>query len=284
MRGALLVLSLPLLAAATGCTSTVVGDASDADTASSTAAVVVVERTISASEAPRGEAVARFLRVRGVPWEDALRVAGASIDLPPTGSCVSISTLGTAKQSPSSSVQLLDIGAVAMTANGLQTQLTTRRVPDVVNLVSGVVYARSVEPEVLPPAARYEIRVSGSSDPELSQLMLGGAAPPELADVRVGGEDASAASVVFSTAAVNLGWEPGAPADLVYVDVRAQGATVRCAFPDNGEAQIPPEAFAVGDEGTLGIHRLHREAIHAAGIDSGEMRFDFARTVAYSRR
>jgi hypothetical protein len=38
------------------------------------------------------------------------------------------------------------------------------------------------------------------------------------------------------------------------------------------------------DAGTLVVHRLRREPLSARGIDSGEVRFDFARTIAYVRR
>ena len=43
-------------------------------------------------------------------------------------------------------------------------------------------------------------------------------------------------------------------------------------------------AFGALEEGTLAVHRLHREAFHARGVEPGEVRFDFARVVAFARR
>jgi hypothetical protein len=37
----------------------------------------------------------------------------------------------------------------------------------------------------------------------------------------------------------------------------------------------------LNESGSLVLHRLRRERLHALGIDSGEIRFDFARSVAY---
>jgi hypothetical protein len=33
----------------------------------------------------------------------------------------------------------------------------------------------------------------------------------------------------------------------------------------------------------LAVHRLHREAFSARGVDPGEVRFDFARVVSFVR-
>jgi hypothetical protein len=80
---------------------------------------------------------------------------------------------------------------------------------------------------------------------------------------------------------IDLAWEAGE--DLIYVDVVAKRApTLRCAFADSGRASIPN--FAQLDSGTLFVHRVHGEAFHTKGIDAGEIRFDFARVVAFSRR
>jgi hypothetical protein len=38
------------------------------------------------------------------------------------------------------------------------------------------------------------------------------------------------------------------------------------------------------DAGSLVVHRVHVEPLQARGIDGGELRFDFARVVAYTRR
>ena len=88
-------------------------------------------------------------------------------------------------------------------------------------------------------------------------------------------------------AAVDLSWEPGAIDDLVYVDVASKDVgtpVMRCLFADNGRAAVASASFGAVEEGTLSVHRLHREAFRARGLDSGEVRFDFARAVSFTRR
>lgn len=284
---------LPISAAALlGCSATVSAssDGADAEASSTTAAVVVVERTSGATDTARGEAVARFMRVRGGGSDEALRVVGATVDFPALGTCVSLSTLSASKE-PAPMVQLLDVGAVSMEANGVQTTLLARRLPDVVDLVSGVVYARATDAELLPPRARYVVRVSGTSD-EIAPFVVDAGAPGDPGDVRVSGQEARLGFVSLpASGPAELTWEAGNAEDLVYVDVTAEAQaglgrtpTIRCAFADSGRALISSNAFAAGDEGTLSIHRLHRERFRARGIDSGEVRFDFARVVSFTRR
>jgi hypothetical protein len=299
-RARLLIASL-LAATAFGCSANVSasgsGDVADADANASTAAVIIVERTVG--EAARGEATARFLRMRTRPTtDDALRVVGANVDFPATGTCISLATLGSFASSaslgsarspePAPPVQLLDVGTVSMEANGVQTNLLARQVPDVVDLVSGVVYARSADAELLPARARYVLRVSGAGDSD--PFTVTASAPNDLGDLRVGGQEARTITM-GSVASADLTWEPGAEGDMVYVDVNGapsartrdtRDTTVRCAFADTGRATIA--AALLPDEGTLTVHRLHRERFRARGIESGEMRFDFAKVVAFIRR
>ena len=66
----------------------------------------------------------------------------------------------------------------------------------------------------------------------------------------------------------------------MYVDVRPNG--VRCVLEGSGHGSVSTMFF--DDAGTLVVHRLHREPLAARGIDTGEVRFDFARTISYVRR
>jgi hypothetical protein len=43
-------------------------------------------------------------------------------------------------------------------------------------------------------------------------------------------------------------------------------------------------ASLVDEAGTLVVHRMHREPLIARGLQGGEVRFDFSRSVAYVRR
>jgi hypothetical protein len=274
-----LAIAAVLSLAAFGCSANVSAtpDVADADANARTAAVIVVERTVG--EGARGEATARFMRMRDPNTAEALRVVGATVDFPALGTCLSLASLGTmatqnAASAPATpSVQLVHVGSVSLEANGLATSLSARQIPDVVDLVSGVVYARATEPDLLPARARYVLHVSGAADAE--PFSVAAHAPADLAEVRV----------ATAPSSIDLAWEAGSLDDMVYVDIVSAAdskmPTVRCAYGDSGHATLA--GALVPDEATLSIHRLHSEHFRARGIDSGEMRFDFAKVVAFSR-
>ena len=178
------------------------------------------------------------------------------------------------------SVELLDVGTVAVAANGVETTLLARQVPDVADLVSGVVYARAADVDQLPAVAPYELRVTGAAAG--GAFVVTANAPADLARLTVSQQSTHAISLVSGTS-LDLEWTAGAADDLVYVDVDASERmpTLRCAFADvNGHGSIA--AALVPDAGTLSVHRLRRTHFAAKGVDSGEMRFDFSRVVAFS--
>ena len=53
---------------------------------------------------------------------------------------------------------------------------------------------------------------------------------------------------------------------------------------DEPRAHATVPASLVDEAGTLVVHRMHREALVARGLEGGEVRFDFSRSVAYVRR
>ena len=275
---------LPAFPAALGCAGTVSGPADGVgagDGASkTTSAVVSVERTADSTEGSRAEASARFIRVLGASSTgDALRAIGASIELPASGTCATIASLASAPVAPAPVIELLDVGTVTLQADGVETRLAARQLPDVTDVVSGVVYARATDPSLLPTSTRYVIHVAGGQG--LEPFDFSAHAPGDPGDVRIVGEDVPG-TLLANGATVDLSWP--APADLaddvVYVDVRPNG--VRCVLEGAGRSSVSTVFF--DDAGTLVVHRLRREALSAPGIDSGEVRFDFARTVAYVRR
>jgi hypothetical protein len=287
----------PLLAA---CSATVGGSVETADAdANATSAVVVVERTVGASDA-RASAVARFVRMRsGAVDDDALRLVGATVDFPALGSCAT--ALATRKAGTARALELLDVGAISLEANGLRTNLQARQIPDVVDLLSGVVYATpTADADTLPPGSVYVLRAAGSVEQEVAPFAVSASAPDEPSQVRIAGQDVGperndvvALPAAFGAAAgagvaVEVSWEPGAADDFVYVDVSGQpdvGAqtAARCLFSDVGRATLTPAAFGEMTNGTIAIHRLHREPFRVKGVDAGEVRFDFARVVAFTR-
>lgn len=245
--------------AATGCSAVVTGSSEEADAQStSVTGVVVVDRTVS-DESSRGEASARFVRLRGAIDDGALRLVGAGLDLPAVGQCA---TLG--DRSSSRSVELLDVGAISIEANGGQrVALAQRQVPDVVDLVSGSVYSARIDEAAVPSGADVAVMVGGSADVPAFSVRAKTPEAPSAVRVMVDGNN------------VDLSWNAGN--DAIYVDV----GTTRCSFADDGHAVIP--ASTLGEEGTLAIHRVRREKLSIPGLDGGEVRFDFARTIAYRR-
>jgi hypothetical protein len=273
------VLSAGFAAASLGCAGTVAGSAetTDAET-STTSAIVVISRTSDVSKGSGAEASARFIRV-AVPTstQDALRAVGAALEIPARGSCASVASLAASPAAAAPVIELLDVGTVSLEAAGVQTRLLPRQLPDVTDVVSGVVYARATEPSLLPAATPYVIRIGGPSD--RAPVDLTATAPGDPGEVRIAGENA-AGVVVASGPWVTFSWTPEAADGLLYVDVRPNG--VRCAFDDVGLAAMSTLYF--DNEGTLVVHRVRSERLRAPGIDSTEVRFDFARTVAYVRR
>jgi hypothetical protein len=281
MRTLWIAVSATLSCAAFGCSANVSAEGpTAAESTPSTAAIVVVQRTID--ESASAETVARFLRVPGgAASDDALRLVGAPVDFPAAGACVSVgSDAPTTALDQGISVELLDVGAVSVAANGLETTLFARQVPDVVDLVSGVVYAGAADVDQLPALAPYELRVAGAASGDA--FVVAADAPADLGALVVSQQDTRAVTL-GAAAPVDLEWTPGAADDLVYVDMdaRERMPTLRCAFGDaSGRGSIP--AALVPDSGTLSVHRLHRTHFVAKGVDSGEMRFDFARVITFS--
>ncbi len=285
----LLVLVFPI--ASVACSANVAGspEAADAE-ASSSSAIVVVERTTSSADA-RASAVARFVRMRaGAVDDDALRMVGATVEFPAMGSCASLAVKSSANPR---AAELVDVGLISLEASGIRTSLQPRRLPDVVDLISGVVYAtQASDADALPAESSYVLRVAGGSgagEQAVAPFMVTAVAPPEPLDVRVLGQDARNAVTVPGGVAVDLSWDVRDPSvatdDIVYVDVAGSAPSAlaaRCLFPDTGAATLPAALFE--PEGTLTLHRLHHEPFHVKGVAAGDIRFDFARTVSFTRR
>ena len=287
LTGALSIGSL----ASMGCSGVV--ESTPAEATSSTAtAVVVVERTSGPGEAVRGDAViARFVRVhQGTVDDQALRIAGAAStnrDLPAIGTCSTTQRAEAALQPRS--VDLLDVGVLTLVSpppmagdqQTKNTMLVPRTMPDPTGVVSGVFYsARSSE--AFTPSSRLQLHTSGGPDlPDGFNINV--ASPRDVADVRVTSPDRSAN--------LDVAWEASESddaRDLVYVDVLSANThdrrlVARCTTLDVGHLVVPSSALGALEDGQLSVHRLHREAFHAKGIEPGEIRFDLARVVAFHR-
>jgi hypothetical protein len=293
----------PLVPLVTGCTGAVSGaqGAGDADTMV-THAVVLIERTVDvadtrpgtpaaqATPATRAAASARFARVAGgVSAGDTLRAIGAALELPARGSCASIRPVepGTAPAEPVPFVELLDVGRVSVEASGAVTALMPRQLPYVTDVVTGTVYARAAEPAVLPAGGAYRVHVAGTRD--FPAFDVSATAPADPGDVSIAQEGCPGCSVKVAAgeATVDFAW-PRAATDLVYVEI--QPAAVRCTLdegPPGAAAGLARGSIAsalLDEAGSLVVHRLQAAPFQVRGIDDGELRFDFARVIAYVKR
>lgn len=273
MRPALLLLAGLL---ASGCAVTSTGDTPDADaTAQSATALVVVERSTGPGDVTREAVVARFLRSRlGVLDEQALRIAGLAQDLPAPGTCTTPDEVTPSVSTRS--LELLDVGPLAFEGPQSRALLLPRAMPDPAGVVSGVFYS-SRSAEAFAPGARLSLRAAGGSDLEAFTVSVN--APLDFTDVR---------ATAFGSA-LEVTWE--APAldarDQLYVDVLAPRLVARCTIDlakDGGRFLVPASVLAgVAEEGQLAVHRVHREAFRAKGVEPGEVRFDVARVLPIRR-
>lgn len=247
----------------------------DPSISSSTAAIIVVERSSGPGDAVRGDVVtARFVRAsQGVLDDPALRIAGVAEDIAMTGTCT-VPPDNTPTQGRA--VELLDVGQVTVDSQQAAlptlktTQLMPRSMPDPAGFVSGVFYS-SRSNEAFTPSARVSLHTTGG--PSLDPLNVSVTAPRDVTDVRV----------TATPTGVDVSWDASdADArDLVYVDVLSPAPHIvaRCTGADTGHLVVSTTT----DEGQLAIHRLHKEAFKAKGIEPGEIRFDVAKIVTFRR-
>jgi hypothetical protein len=231
----------------------------EAQTSSTATAIIVVERS------PSGDAIiARFVRAKQGPVDDvALRTAGVQA-LPALDTCVTTPLEGPAA---GRAIDLLDVGNMTFET----TPLAPRAVPDPAGIVGGYIYAaRSTDS--FAASSRVALKASGGIDlPEGFAVSL--AAPHELDKLQV----------APAPTGLDVTWDDGDARDLVYVDVQAPSFVARCSGSDVGHLTIPATVLGTVEEGTLSVHRVHREAFKTRGIDPGEVRFDLARVVAFHR-
>jgi hypothetical protein len=269
----------------TACSGNVVS-ASDAS-ATSTQALLSVERTTAATDAPssvRAHASAYFLRLQaGADRTLAARLVGAVDVLPGLGQCQSAPMLSDQGMPLASlgPVDLIDVGEIALEASSTRATLAARAFPDVVDLVSGVVYTtRDLVGDSLPGEGAYTFRVSGSW--ALPAMALEGHAPGGIEHLYVGGYALRAEPLALTREDLAVTWQPPAGADLAYVELASAEdgplERVRCTFPNDGRATIPAAALPKAAAQTISFHLIRREDVAAPGLDRGEIRFDVATT------
>ena len=258
MRGVALYLVVLL---GTGCA---VAESHDDEAQTQSAALVHVERQDTSAHV-----VARYVRAVRVD-ADALRATGGSFDLPPSGQCAPLDGHAVGALAP---VELIAAGPTSVTQAGANVDLVARNVPDVSDLVSGVVYTKTT---ALAPGLA-AVTLAGVAEPIAIEV------PPALVDVslELGRPDLGR----LEPGSARLGWAAWSPAhsaateSVVTVDVHGGPSAVRCTLEDVGAGEIDRAWF--GPSGTVVVRRvvrleLEREPFQRIVLDS-----ETSHTLAY---
>ncbi|MFO7181755.1 MAG: hypothetical protein DIU78_023855 [Pseudomonadota bacterium] len=257
------------------CSGSTASHTVDADRGSTHALVSIERRDSPDQNLALAQAFASFVRTPPEVDPSVVRwLTGLELGLPDLGQCTSGTTRdGSMPLSPLDRVELLDAGDVTLrTADG-RVELAPRAFPAVTDQISGVVYTTRDRAARLPAAERYGLDVSGGA--ELAPLTLDVEAPPLFEDVTLDGAPLEAGARLRRSGA-ELGWAPGNERDLVYVTVSGRDGvrSAVCAFADVGRGVLPASVLPSAGAATLSLHRLRSVAM-SAGVDTGELRFDF---------
>lgn len=266
-----------------GCATAVDASTSPDADSNEVAAAISIDTTSYADEitAAHTTAVARFIRARTSIDQGTLEMLGAALDLPPLGTCSGISPRA---ENAGQAVELLDVGAINLNVGNVDlgarsTFLAPRNLPDMDDLVWGVVYSARADGTEAPVSGPISLHVAGSKDVGAFSIDVADMQAPT--DVRF--DDVASSSIAITSGDdLRVTWTAAPPStDIIYFEISGPENLV-CAQADTGFANLDASMFAVG-RGSLTIHRLHREPINAHGIDDGEARFDFARVYDFSR-
>lgn len=259
-----------------GCTGAGPDAVLDADVSSRTQGIVFVERVDDGGGA-RVHVGGRFFRSQGVRAESLAALVGA----PPstaTGGCTERGAMGEGLDSTQAEVQLLDVGAIDARADALVARMSPHRLPDLWNVVSGVVYGLDGE---LPTGAW---QFSGAGDPTTLRgaFDVSGAPPEPMAELRIGDDTLplgpGAAVTLPRRGGLSLRWTRGASTDRVAVVFEGAG-TLSCSARDDGAfdldaAQVDRVRELLRQGGTLAVHRLRVIPFVMSGIDRASLIFD----------
>jgi hypothetical protein len=176
-------------------------------------------------------------------------------------------------------VDLVDVGQVALEGPRTRVVLAARAFPDVIDLVSGVVYTtRDPVGDPVREPGTYTFRVAGAQ--AFPSMTLEGRAPGTAEGFYVDGRALGSEPLALPRANVAVSWAPIVGADLVYVELASleDGPLdrVRCAFAADGSGVIPGAVLPKANLQSLAVHALHRESVVAPGLGGGEIRFDLA--------
>ncbi len=274
-------LAAGLAALSAACSNEVV-PTTDAESAK-THALITIEHTsmVGASADARTEAFARFVSLPTFgDDETVLDLAGMSPVLSSFDSCIVPKVDSGVSLATLEPVEFLGVGEITVQTRAAQVHLAPHAFPTVTDVFSGVVYSSRDRSAPLPAATAYSVRATGSAGIRgssfIAPLEVSASAPSALEGVAVGGVPLESVTEVSASTPMDLTWAVGDPGDSVVVALNTlNGDSLVCAFPDDrGFGSIPDELLVAG-EGRLSVHRVRSVDFEAAGIDAGELRFDF---------
>ena len=259
-----------------GCTGAGPDAVLDADVSSRTQGIVFVERVDDGGGA-RVHVGGRFFRSQGVQAEALPALVGA----PPAASsvgCTERGAMGEGLDSTQAEVQLLDVGAIDARADALVARMSPHRLPDLWNVVSGVVYGLDGQL----PAGAWQFTAAGDPTTLRGAFDVSGAPPEPMAELRIG-DDAlplahGAAVSLPRRGGLSLRWARGASTDRVAVVFEGAG-TLSCSARDDGSFDLEAQQVdrvreLLRQGGTLSVHRLRVIPFAVSGIDRASLVFD----------
>lgn len=258
-----------------------------------------VERTSpwnSDTQRTRETASATFLRLQeGGDPSMAARLVGASLDLPPDGTCSPLEVVEpTVPLRTLNPVELLRVGDVTVRSNTSSTRLVARAYPDVAHLISGVVYTSSgretpgVSGQVVFDIGGTEgipgFTVDVPMPSVVEKLSLNGVEVNDERDWLTFGdavelqwhateEDISLPSSLQAKIAPDRFF-----VDLSVVDARQIPRTLRCSGGAEARFQVPLRFNEQTQSVTLTAHRLRTVQLTSSSQLNSEIRLDSARS------
>ncbi len=269
---------LGLGALAAACTGAGADTSADADVSSRSEGIVFVERVDDGSGA-RVHVGGRFVRATGIAADGLWELVGAPPSPPPSG-CVERTASADLADSVRAEVQLLDLGAITARSESLSTRMVPHRLPDLWNVVSGVVYGADGDGA----GASWQFTGTGDAASGRGAFDVAGSAPEPLGDVRLGDQPlpstVGAAWLLPRQGAISVRWSHGSVADRVAVVVEGAG-TLTCGARDDGSLDLDGATADRAREllrqgGTLAVHRLRTVPFTVRGVDRASLVFDQA--------
>lgn len=187
------------------------------------------------------------------------------------------------KRPESSAIELLDVGDLTVSYNGMSKTVPTRTFPDLFRVIVGVMYTADESKGVqFRPTETYSLRAAGSED--ISRFRVALEAPEDLGDVKLDGVNpGDQLPMIRKGEDLELVWDGDGYGDeiLATLNWTSMGApwSMTCRMRDDGLFVISsvyteglPDSLMSSDE-EFTISRVRQVAFRSAGLASGSFRF-----------